>query len=107
MHFELYVTDGSVSPLPLRNFHGVTHPSIPTGAIYCISIKDEPPAHELPAYEVGNIIRLGNIRAKVYRDELEFIWANLVTEDQASQGWKRRRPSVLPEEDERSLEVEM
>jgi hypothetical protein len=106
MHFELYVTDGSVSPMPLRNFHNVSHKDIPTNAIYCISIKGEPPADELACYEIGNTITLGNIRAKCWKGELEFIWANLVTEDQASQGWRKRRPKVLPKEDPRSLAIE-
>ena len=106
MHFELYVTDGSVSPKPLRNFHNVSHKDIPTNAIYCISIKGEPPADELACYEVGNTITLGNIRAKSFKGELEFIWANLVTEDQASQGWRKRRPKVLPKEDPRYAAIE-
>ena len=106
MHFELYVTDGSVSPKPLRNYHNVSHKDIPTSAIYCISIKGEPPADELACYETGNVITLGNIRAKTFKNELEFIWANLVTAGQADQGWRGRRPKLLPKEDPRSLAIE-
>jgi hypothetical protein len=106
VHFELYVTDGTVSPLSLRNYHNISHGHIPRSAIYCVSIQNEPPPEELQCYEAGNVLRLTNLRAKEYRGELEITWSDLMTEVQANQNFKRRKPLLLPKEDERSIEIE-
>lgn len=106
MHFELYVTDGSLSHIPLRNYHGVTHQHVPQNAIYCLNIPDEPPANELAYYEVGNILKLGNVRGKIYQGDLQFIWSNRTTAGQEAAGWRHRRPYLLFKEDPKSLAIE-
>lgn len=106
MAFELYATDGSVSPHTPRNFHNVSYDDLPSNAIFCISIPDKPFPHEEEYFKAGNIMRLENLRRKMYKGELEISWSNLMTEEQAHRSFKDKRPILLAKDDPRSVELE-
>lgn len=105
VQFELYVVDGTLSNLPLRNFHNVEYPRVGRQGVYCIGIQRCPPDEE-HIYRVGNYVLLRNVRSKMYRDELELIWSELVTQQQDDAGWKSRKAVLIPPQDERALEIE-
>jgi hypothetical protein len=102
---ELYISDGTISPQPTRNFHNVDL-SIPPSAVFSLAIKDLPPMSERHIFEVGNFVKTRNVRAKVYQGGLELIWSELVTSDQLQQGWNRRRGQLVGKEDERAKVIE-
>ncbi|OCF33972.1 hypothetical protein I316_04318 [Kwoniella heveanensis BCC8398] len=104
---EVYVTDGTVSPFDLRNFHNVKYPSIPSRAIFCLAIFDRPPENELPLFEHGNILRMHNVRCKGFNGELELSWSEKPSGNQYEQGWRPRRTlSLLERHDERAKVIE-
>lgn len=106
VHFELYVADGSVASQPLRNFHGVRCPGISDNAIFCLSIERQPEQDQLPMFEVGNYLFLRNVRAKMYKGELEMIWSERVLPDQQSKGWEDGKPRLISPDDARAIAIE-
>jgi hypothetical protein len=106
VHFELYVTDGTISTSQPRNFHGVSAKGIHDRAIFCVSIQREPAQSELPMFQVGKYIHLKNVRAKFYKQELEMIWSELCLEDQAARGWNNRKASSVPSDDPQAKAIE-
>lgn len=103
---ELYVVDGTVSRLPLRNYHNVEHPHVPINGVFKIDIMDPPLEADLATFAIGNMVILQNIHAKEYMGALEMKWADKVTDEQASAGWENRRPILISPADERALAVE-
>jgi hypothetical protein len=106
MSFEIYATDGSVSSSTPRNFHNIAYADTPSNAIFCINIPDKPLDNEEHFYKAGNIIRLGNLRTKTYKGELEITWSNRVTEAQSSQRFRDKRPRLLAQDDPESIMIE-
>lgn len=102
---ELYVTDGTTSTYQLKNFHNVTG-DLPTSAVYVLAIQNTPPRQDQPAFQVGNVLRLNNVRAKEYRGEMETIWAEMITEEQDRMGYKAKRPIVLSKDAPEAKEIE-
>ncbi|OCF76410.1 hypothetical protein I204_02105 [Kwoniella mangroviensis CBS 8886] len=104
---ELYVSDGTTSTsYQLRNFHNIQIQGLPNKALFILAIHDLPPSHEMPSFDVGNIVKLENVRSKLYRDALELSWSELPTSDQALQGWRRRKCMLIDEHDERARVIE-
>lgn len=105
MAMELYVTDGTTSTYQLKNFRNVTG-DLPPSAVYVLAIQNTPPRQDQPAFQVGNVLRLNNVRAKEYRGELETIWAEMITEEQDRMGYKAKRPIVLSKDASEAKEIE-
>nr|XP_019008989.1 uncharacterized protein I206_06677 [Kwoniella pini CBS 10737]OCF47770.1 hypothetical protein I206_06677 [Kwoniella pini CBS 10737] len=104
---ELYVTDGTISQnYQPRNFHNIEIADLPQAAIYTLAIHDTPPLHEIPNFDVGNVLKLSNVRSKLYKGELELSWSELPTSEQARQGWSRRRLAPIRQEDEKAKLIE-
>ncbi|KAK4685148.1 protection of telomeres protein 1, partial [Tremellales sp. Uapishka_1] len=103
---ELYVTDGTCYATPPRNFHGLDF-GIPATAVYCIAILDVPSAEEKKKFKVGNVIKMYNIRPKMYQGQLDLVWSEKMTEQQARDRWSTRWCRVFTEEDERYREIDM
>ncbi|WVQ68725.1 uncharacterized protein L199_006934 [Kwoniella botswanensis] len=104
---ELYVSDGTTSTAyQLRNFHNIQIQGLPNEALFILAIHDLPPAHDLPSLDVGSIVKLENVRSKLYKGALELSWSELPTSDQALQGWRRRRCMLVDEDDERARVIE-
>ena len=98
--FELYVSDGTISSEPTRNFHNVDV-SLPHSAVFCLAIKDQPPDDIAALLVRGNVIKVPNVRAKSYRGELELMWSEKVTVEQKMGGWKDKFISLVPKNDNR------
>lgn len=103
---ELYITDGTASSYPNRNFRGVTHEDLLPSQIFVLSIVKEPPPDEQPLYREGLYMKMNNIRAKEYRGELELTWSEAVTQDQLDQGWNRRRVTGIAASDPQAKLIE-
>ncbi|WWC58937.1 uncharacterized protein I303_101482 [Kwoniella dejecticola CBS 10117] len=104
---ELYITDGTISTnYEPRNFHNIEISGVPRSAIFSLAVHDAPPTNELPYFGVGNVLKLNNVRSKLYKGEMELSWSELPTSDQARQGWTRRRMNPIREEDERAKLIE-
>lgn len=106
VHYEMYVVDGTVSPLPQRNFHNVSHPHLPMSGVYKIDIKHQPSPSDEAMFTAGSVLLLPNVRAKDYRGEMEIIWSEKVTDEQEAKGWRTKRACLIPPEDERALAIE-
>jgi hypothetical protein len=106
VHFELYVTDGSFATQPIRNFHNVTVEDVPDNAIFCVSIEAEPGQDDLPKFQVGRYLHLPNVRAKLYKEELEMIWSERLLEDQHSQGWRDRKVKEVEKTDSSAIAID-
>ena len=102
---ELYVSDGTVSPHPTRNYHNVDL-SLPPNAVFSLAIKDLPPVSERRIFETGGYVKMSNVRAKCYQGGLELIWSELVTGEQHEKGWNRRRCAEVGKGDEMAEVVE-
>jgi hypothetical protein len=100
------VVDGTLSRLPLRNFHNVEHLHVPITGIYKIDIMHAPAPADQAIFVAGNVVMLRNVRSKEYKGALEMIWAEKVTEEQKTDGWKSKRPQLIPPGDERALIIE-
>ena len=99
---EVYITDGTTSSERLRNFHNFQD-KVPYNAIFCLSIHEKPPDNELELFKKGNILKMGNVRAKLYKEDLELTWSEKLTQEQVEMGWRtRRRCELIPNEDERA-----
>ena len=102
---ELYISDGTTSTQPTRNYHNIDI-SIPPKALFSLAIKDLPPIPERHIFEVGRFVRMSNVRCKMYQGGLEMIWSELVTGEQYEKGWNRRRCRGIEKEDERAKAIE-
>jgi hypothetical protein len=103
---EVYITDGTSNPVPTRNFHGVSHPDLQFSQIFCLAIKDKLHPAEQEMFQEGNYVRLNNMRAKEYKGEIELIWSEGLTQEQAEGGWNRRRATKIAPGDESALAIE-
>ena len=115
---QLYVTDGtrSAAPHSWRNWHGIDRQAnapgdgfgrpLPKDAIYCLTIMSAPPRDEQELLQPGNVLSVRNVRGDAWGGELEMVWSEMMTEEQAVMGWKRRKLRVLSREDERVKAIE-
>ena len=97
--FELYVSDGTINPLPTRNFHQVDV-GIPSSALFCLAIQD-PDEKSDELFQKGNVIKMRNIRAKMYNGALELAWGNLQTRGTAQQTWSNKKCTLIDKGDHR------
>ena len=103
--YELYVSDGTVHPATTRNYHDITiDPGFPPSALFCLAIQD-PDEESEEVFRKGNVIRVPNVRAKVYNGDLELAWSNLVLADQMDQGWTSKRCTVINPDDHRVMVI--
>ncbi|WVR04232.1 hypothetical protein IAU60_001232 [Kwoniella sp. DSM 27419] len=93
---ELYVTDGTRTSYSNRNFHGVSFPDLPGDALFTLAIHDPPTEAEQPLYQFGHVLRISNVRAKLWKGELELAWSEKPTTDQHAMGWRKKRCQLVP-----------
>ncbi|EIW68525.1 hypothetical protein TREMEDRAFT_62986 [Tremella mesenterica DSM 1558] len=103
--YELYVSDGTISSIAIRNFHNI-YGDLPPSAVHSVAIKSRPPPEVENMFVHGNVLKMANIRAKTFRGEMELIWSEHVTIEQAREGWKARRCNILGGDDERVKVIE-
>ncbi|KAL1408362.1 hypothetical protein Q8F55_005172 [Vanrija albida] len=101
--WELYVTDGTVSPMETRNFHNVDA-KIPPRAVICLTVFDTTD-ERASLFEPGKYFHFKNLRSKD-RAGLELNWSDKLTEKQVVDGWRPQNVIVLPKENEAAQAIE-
>lgn len=100
------MVDGTVSRLPLRNFHNIDHPHVPMSGVFKIDIMHSPSQDDVGTFQPGKVVMLRNVRSKEYKGELEMIWSERLTDEQEARGWNYKRPRLISSGDERAVAIE-
>ncbi len=103
--YEIFVSDGTVNPMPTRNFHNVDA-SIPASALFCLAVFDTVKPSSEAVFKEGNFVYFPNVNVKEYQGALELSWSELVTAKQAADGWKDRECYLVDPTDPRATEIE-
>nr|XP_019047735.1 hypothetical protein I302_04352 [Kwoniella bestiolae CBS 10118]OCF26665.1 hypothetical protein I302_04352 [Kwoniella bestiolae CBS 10118] len=104
---ELYISDGTIcTEYPIKNYHNIQIAGLPNEAVWTLAIHELPDIHELPKFDVGNILKAENVRSKLYNGEMELSWSELPTSDQARQGWRKRKCILVDGDDKRAKAIE-
>lgn len=103
--WELYVTDGTVSPHLTRNFRNVDI-GIPQGGVMCLNVFDNVNPQSETLFQTGAVLHFPNILAKPYDRELELKWSDMVTDDQARSGYQDKEAFLVKNDDPRAIAIE-
>lgn len=102
--YEIYVTDGTVNPSPVRNFHSIDahiHPN----AVMALNVWGDIREQTLQLIKEGAILHFPNVRAKEYGG-LELKWSDKMTQEQVAMGWQDRSVVKISPDDPRAIEIE-
>jgi hypothetical protein len=103
--YEIYVTDGTVNPMPTRNFHGMDA-RIPPSALFCLAVFNTVQPSSEALFKEGNFVCFPNVNVKEYQGALELSWSELVSDKQAADGWKDKVCYLVDPTDPRATEIE-
>jgi hypothetical protein len=103
--YELYVSDGTLSPHPTRNYHNIDA-SIPPRALFPLAIYQLNGTEQVGWLKAGNTILFRNVRSKIWKEELELAWSELITDDLVKAGWETRKLKLIGKDDDRAKVIE-
>ena len=105
--YELYITDGTVSPHGTHIWHQNLDFEIPQSAVWTLAIFGDQPPDIASQLIAGNYLSMRNVNVKRHRGQglLELKWSEKVTPEQREMGWKNRSLSAIAHDDYRATEI--